>query len=86
LHDTLRRTARTTSQSGLSLEARKHNVHGAFAATTGVSGLRILLVDDIATTCATLEEAASALKQSGASRIDAAVLARTPEHSARVSP
>lgn len=79
LRDALRRTAETHSQSGLSLEDRKRNVHAAFAATGDIAGKRVLLVDDIATTCATLEEAAIALKKSGVEHIDAAVIARTPE-------
>lgn len=80
LHNTLVRTAETHSQSGLTIEDRKRNVHNAFETKTNLKGLKVLLVDDIATTCATLEEAALTLKKSGVEYIDAAVLARTPEH------
>ncbi|CAK7029150.1 MAG: hypothetical protein DELT_02708 [Desulfovibrio sp.] len=77
--DLLVRAVRTRTQSGLSLEKRKQNMRGAFAANNAVGGLRVLLVDDIATTCATLEEAARSLHKKGAASIDVAVLARTPE-------
>jgi len=75
----LRRTAHTHPQAGLSLDARRRNVSGLFA-PGDVAHLRILLVDDIATTCATVESAAGALKSAGATSVDIAVVARTPNH------
>lgn len=76
------RIKKTRSQTGLSLRERKDNVRGIFTAARNVAGLRLLLVDDIATTCASLENAAAALLSSGAAAMDVAVLARTPEHGA----
>lgn len=77
----LARTAHTHPQAGLSLDARRKNVAGLFA-PGNVAGLRILLIDDIATTCATLESAAATLRLAGASGVDVAVVARTPSHAA----
>ncbi|SBW05265.1 Phosphoribosyltransferase [uncultured delta proteobacterium] len=74
----LGRTGYTRPQAGLSLNERKANVRGLFAAK-GAAGMRLLLADDIATTCASLESAADALLRAGASSVDVAVIARTPE-------
>ncbi|MDL2210832.1 ComF family protein [Desulfovibrio sp. OttesenSCG-928-O18] len=76
----LARTVDTHPQAGLSLEARKSNVRNIFAPTQDIAGRRLLLVDDIATTCATLESAVTALTKAGAASVDVAVVARTPEH------
>lgn len=80
----LARTGYTHPQAGLSLKERKRNVLGLFAAED-ISGKRLLLVDDIATTCATLESAATALLGAGAVAVDVAVAARTPDHAAGYS-
>lgn len=78
--DALRRKRRTPSQAGLSTRARRRNVTGAFDVRTSrrklVEGRRILLVDDVLTTGATLNACARALKQAGARQIDVLVLAR----------
>ncbi len=57
--------------------ARARNVAGAFAVRYGhnFNGRRICLVDDIKTTGATLNECAKTLKQAGASKVFALVLA-----------
>lgn len=79
----LARAKPTHTQSGLTLTERRRNVHGAFVAAAEVRAMRLLLVDDIATTCATLEEAAASLLERGAAGVHAAVLGRTPEHAVR---
>ena len=51
-------------------------MRGAFHCNDDLSGCRILLVDDVMTSGATLDEAARTLKLHGAVRVDALVLAR----------
>jgi ComF family protein len=69
----------TPPQTGLSLAARRANVAASFRARPrALTGLRVLLLDDVATTGATLAEAARSLRAtSGARRITLAALAGT---------
>lgn len=51
-------------------EERRRNVHGAFVAhRSRVAGSRVLLIDDVATTGATLDACARALKDMGAREV-----------------
>lgn len=74
----------TPSQVGLSIQERRQNVHKAFKADSRlVSGKHILLVDDVITTGATMDSAASALKEAGAKKVYCLSLAHaiyTKEH------
>jgi ComF family protein len=72
----------TPSQTRLDRGERRRNVAGAFAARRceQLQGRQILLVDDIATTGATLREAARELLRAGASGVDAVCAARTGLH------
>jgi competence protein ComFC len=75
--EALIRTRETRSQVGLTHAERSMNVLGAFKAEiTLVSGKNILLVDDVATTGATMSASATALLEAGASSIFALTLAR----------
>ena len=72
------RMRRTKSQPAMvSPAARQRNVAGAFAVRSGhgFKGRNVCLVDDIKTTGATLNECAKTLKQAGASKVFALVLA-----------
>ena len=75
--DALVRVRRTTPQMRLARGARAENIRGAFAGRAElVAGRQLLLVDDIMTTGATLEECARALLHAGAKRVDVLALAR----------
>ena len=69
------------SQAGRSGSGRKRNVQGAFSVPKAakVEGKRILLIDDVFTTGATVEACARALTKAGAASVDVAVLARVRE-------
>lgn len=71
----LMRTRDTRPQVGLDRHGRLANVQDAFTATPEhVAGQRILLVDDVCTTGATLLACADALYQAGAQQVDALTL------------
>jgi len=70
----LRKVRETERQAGLPLSARAANVRGAFQARERAA--RVLLVDDVATSGATLSACARALKRAGAERVDALAFAR----------
>jgi ComF family protein len=70
------RTRDTTAQAHLSRAQRAANVAGAFGWHGAVPNGRVLLVDDICTTGATLREAIHALHAGGIQDVDVAVIAR----------
>lgn len=75
--DALARTRTTRSQTTLSRARRRHNVQGAFRlgdTPPPLRGRRVLLVDDVLTTGATVQAAAEPLREAGAT-VDLAVLA-----------
>jgi ComF family protein len=76
--DWLVRRRRTPSQGRLGPAARARNVRGAFAVRRGcnVKGKRIVLVDDVLTTGATVEECARVLRRGGAAFIGVLTLSR----------
>ncbi|MDL2268108.1 ComF family protein [Desulfovibrio sp. OttesenSCG-928-G15] len=76
----LQRARATAPQAGSSMGERQKNILGAFTCTSAVAGGHILLVDDVFTTGATVEEAVKTLLAAGAARVDLAVLARTALH------
>jgi ComF family protein len=78
--DALRRRRATPSQAGLSRDQRRRNVGGAFFVADKrrhlIAGKRVLLIDDVLTTGATVSACARALRQAGAVHIDVLTLAR----------
>lgn len=75
----LKRTRWTVPQVNLSGKERKLNVKGAFEVQKDVKGKRVLLVDDVYTTGATVRECSKVLKKSGAKDVCVLTLARTAE-------
>ena len=73
----------TAVQSALDRRAREANVKGAFALDPmrpdAVRGRKVVLVDDVMTSGASLHAAAQVLRAAGASHVAAVVLARTDE-------
>jgi len=68
----------TKNQTDLNAQERKINIEAAFFVKNKnlVEGRKILLVDDVFTTGATMEECAKALKEAGANKIVGLALAR----------
>jgi ComF family protein len=78
--DILMRTRNTEPQGHLSRSKRAENMHRAFSVNDSKSirlnGQKILLVDDVYTTGATLNECVRVLLAAGAQRVDVLTLAR----------
>ena len=79
LSTNLRRKRYTKAQASLGDAERQSNLTDAFEVKDAhkVAGKRILLIDDVFTTGATLRAAACVLKAAGAARVSALALART---------
>src|SRR5262249_32205775 len=73
---TLVRRIATREQSGLSLEARRENVRGAFEVVRPVPRGRIALLDDVVTTGSTAMAAIDALRAAGARQLELWAIAR----------
>jgi ComF family protein len=71
----LRRLRHTAPQAGRDAASRLTNVRGAFAARSVPSRPRVLLVDDVRTTGATLAAAAAALREAGTTEVRPLALA-----------
>jgi len=80
----LTRTKPRPDKHILSLEERWDSVRGAFATRPGskVDNLRVLLVDDVMTTGATLDACAKALRGAGAKSVIGLTIARAARHPA----
>jgi competence protein ComFC len=87
LQPLLIKTKSTESQMTLSREQRIRNPKGVYQySTRGGSAAKVILVDDVLTTGATLEECAKVLKQSKVSWVGALVFGRTPLHFQSLTP
>jgi ComF family protein len=75
--EAMERTRNTAPQTSLGGEERRANVHRAFNAQPArLAGFRVILVDDVLTSGATLEACAEALRQAGAHSVHGLTLAR----------
>ena len=76
----LNKTADNPAQSGISdAAARRANVLGVYETCGDPAGKRVLLIDDICTTGATLSECARVLKDAGAESVVCAAVSKTRE-------
>lgn len=77
----LKKTRNTPAQMSLSQKERAKNTQGAFATLLCEKvPSKVVLVDDVLTTGATLDECARVLKRAGVDRVDAIVWGRTPKN------
>jgi ComF family protein len=80
LLDALVRSRPTPAQQGLSADARRRNLQGAIVVSEArgpaIAGRRVIMIDDVLTTGATLSSCARALKRAGAREVFGLVLAR----------
>jgi ComF family protein len=73
----LERDVDTRHQAGMPLPQRIKNVRGAFRCVESIVGKRVLVIDDVMTSGATLNELARTLKLAGAAYVTNLVVART---------
>jgi ComF family protein len=80
VHELLQRVKPTPQQVGLSRPERQRNMQGAFAvpaqAKPSVRGRRLVLIDDVLTSGATVDACARNLLRAGAAHVDVLVFAR----------
>ncbi|MGB5218102.1 MAG: ComF family protein [Smithella sp.] len=78
----LKRHKYTLTQTGYHKQERKQNIRGAFEVTDSkkITGRNILLIDDVYTTGATVNECAQILIKAGAQKVSVLTLARVLPH------
>lgn len=77
-YDILLRQRYTSTQTGLSGKERRENLKDAFIVkeSSEISGRSILILDDVFTTGATVDECAKALKAAGCNRVEILTICR----------
>jgi predicted amidophosphoribosyltransferase len=74
--DNLRKIKETPPQIGLSARERLSNLKNAFEVRGSIQGLRLLLIDDVMTTGATVTECSKELMKAEAKEVIVLTLAR----------
>ena len=80
LVEAITKVKETEAQEKLSKTERKTNLVGAYNICADVSGKRVLVIDDVKTTGATLNECAKVLKRAGATEVIAITVASRKEN------
>lgn len=80
LPEACKRIKNTPSQTGLPWKEREKNIKNAFTCEANFVGKRIVILDDVLTTGATLNELAKVIRQCGAAEVTGWIIARTPCH------
>jgi ComF family protein len=70
------RTRSTRAQTELNAAERRANVRRAFRAAPAVAGRHVVVIDDVLTTGATVDECSRALSEAGARRVGVLTVAR----------
>jgi len=77
-HSAVVRRRHTVAQTGLSAKQRQKNIRGAFSMAGELSYKHVLIIDDVMTTGATVNELAKLLKKNNVERVGVLSIARAP--------
>ncbi len=77
-HSVIVRQRSTAAQTGLSAKQRQKNIRGAFSVAGELNHQHVLIIDDVMTTGATVNELATLLKKNNVERVGVLCIARAP--------
>jgi len=77
-HTAVIRHRSTAAQTGLNAKQRQKNIKGAFSVVRKLNYKHVLIIDDVMTTGATVNELARVLKKNGVERVGVLSIARAP--------
>lgn len=82
-YDAIIRQRSTSAQAGLNAQQRQKNIKGAFSVVAEIKVKHVLIIDDVMTTGATVNELAKLLKSHGVERVGVMSIARAPAPNGR---